>query len=67
MHKIIGRYIKSVRKGFSDTLIYVGTQVRKNVSGEELPMHNVVRREFLDIFWRCMNVEDVVNIALRDV
>lgn len=67
MHKIIGRYIKSVRKGFSDALIYVGTQVRKNVSGVPLPMHNVVRREFLDIFRRCMNVEDVVNIASRDV
>ena len=67
MHKIIGRYIKSIRKGFSDVLIYVGTQVRKNVSGEELPMPNVVRREFLDIFRRCMNVEDVVNIASRDV
>ena len=67
MHKIIGRYIKSVRKAFSYALIYVGTQVRKNVSGEELSMHNVVRWGFLDIFWRCMNVEDVVNIASRDV
>ena len=54
-HKIVGRYMKSVGKGFFDAYIYVRAQVRKNVS------------EVLNNSRGCMNVNNAVNIASGDV